>query len=75
MVYIQGQNFPSNKNGLSMVTQADTLWVGIATDIFGCMHVSFPPKEHDITRALHGDMGSDMTVTWASGHDVIVKGI
>ena len=48
---------------------------GIATHMFGFMHVSFLPKKHDITRALHGDMGSDVAVIWASGHDIIVKGI
>ena len=42
---------------------------GITTCTFECMHVSFLPKEHDITRALH----NDMAVTRASGCDVNVK--
>ena len=56
-------------------TSRHTLSGGLLLTMFGHMHVSFLPKEHDVTRALDGDMGSDDVLTWASGHDVIVKGI
>ena len=39
------------------------------------MHVSFLPKEHDVTKALHGVVGSDVVVTWAAKHNVIIKGV
>ena len=45
------------------------------THTFECMHVSFLPKEHDVTRAWHGDMSSYVALTWVAGHDIIVKGI
>ena len=40
---------------------------GITTHMFECMYMSFPPKEHDITRALHGDVA----VTWVAGCDIV----
>ena len=32
---------------------------GITAQMFGCMHMIFPPKEYNITKALHSDIGSD----------------
>ena len=43
--------------------------------MIGCMHVIFLPKEHDITKALHGDVGSDVAVMWDAMYDVIIKKI
>ena len=37
------------------------------------MYMIFPPKEHYITKASHGDVASDMAVMWDSKHDVIIK--
>ena len=48
---------------------------GVTIHTFECMCMSFPPKEHDITKALHGDMGSDMAVMWVAKHDIIIKGV
>ena len=42
---------------------------GITGHISECMHVSFLPKEHDITKASHGDV----TVMLAAGQDIIIK--
>ena len=39
------------------------------------MHMSFPPKEHDIPKALHSDVESDMAVMWEAEHIVIIKGV
>ena len=61
-VYSQDQNHQPCRSSLSVVTQADTLWVGITTHTSGHMHVSFLPKEYDITKALH----SDVMVMWAA---------
>ena len=48
---------------------------GITAQTFGHMHVIFPPKEPDVTKALHGDLGSDMAVMWDAMNDIIIKKI
>ena len=48
---------------------------GITAQTFGCMHMIFLPKEHDITKASHCDVGIDVVVTWDAMHDIIIKKI
>ena len=38
------------------------------------MHVHvFPAKEHDVTKASHGDVDSYVAVMWVAKHDVVIK--
>ena len=46
---------------------------GFTAQTFKCMHVSFPPKEHDVTKASHSDVASDVVVTWDARHDVAIR--
>ena len=65
----QGQNLQSDRSSLSVVTQWTHSEQGITAHMSECMCVSFLPKEHDITKASHGDV----VVKLAAGHGVIIK--
>ena len=74
-VCTQGQNFWFHRNSLSVVIQADMLWVGDYCSNILMYVCDFPAKRAYITKALHDDIGSDVAVIWDAMHDVIIKKI